>query len=191
MENLSEEKTIQKDSSPDGSDNRAEIEKLADKFKHIKGWGMDADPENEPTYPMKRYTGADHERLNYQRPPQQPVNIEILHSNERPNVTAVFGSVNPPSGLSGAIRRRAFKYSEESLKHWFTLVLADRVNVIEGIIDDIRHKHMPNIFSEMGWTADWKYNKKAIVKKVIVSAAVTAALVMFLRRKNNEAVKAG
>jgi hypothetical protein len=187
METLSEEKVTQRNIDHDGFDNRAEIEKLANRFKHIKGWGIDADPENEPTYPMKHYTGADHQRSNYERPPQQPVNIEVLHSNERSNVTAVFGTVSPPAGLSGAIRRMAFKYSEESLKHWFALVLADRVNVIEGIVDDIKRRHVPNIFSEMGWNAEWKYNKKGVVKKVIITTAVTMALVMYLRRKKSRA----
>src|SRR5688500_9439327 len=169
METLSKENITDRDNGHDGFDSQKEIEKLANKFKHIPGWGIDADPDNEPTYPMKHYTGDDHLRLNYERPTQQPVNIEVLHSNERPNVSAVFGTVSPPSGLSGAFRRRAFKYSEESLKHWFTLVLADRVNVVEGIIDDIKNKHVPNIFAEMGWAADWKYNKKALVKKVIIA----------------------
>jgi hypothetical protein len=34
-------------------------------YKNIPGWGIDADPENEPTYPMKTYTGDDHKRSNY------------------------------------------------------------------------------------------------------------------------------
>src|SRR6187200_1171435 len=100
---------------------------MADKYKHIKGWGIDADPENEPTYPMKNYNGDDHKRSNYTRPPLQRADVEVLHSNERPGLSAVFGTVCPPSGLSGLIRRFAFKYSEESLKHWFALVLADRI----------------------------------------------------------------
>ena len=40
---------------------------LADKYAHIKGWGIDADPENEPTYPMKNWTGDDHKRINWER----------------------------------------------------------------------------------------------------------------------------
>ena len=126
------------------------MESFADNYKHIKGWGIDANPENEPTYPMKKYNGADHERLNYQRPEQQPVDMEILQSNERPNVTAVFGTSSPPSGVSGAIRRFAFKFSEGSAGHWFSLILADRINVIEGILDDIKRGHVPNIIAERG-----------------------------------------
>ena len=44
---------------------------MDDRVKNIPGWGMDADPENYPTYPMKRSNGADHERFNYERAPQQ------------------------------------------------------------------------------------------------------------------------
>jgi len=165
------------------------MENLADNYKHIKGWGVDADPKNEPTYPMKKYTGDDHERLNYERPSQQPVNMEILHSNERPNVTAVFGTSVPPSGLSGMIRRYAFKYSEGSFAHWIPLILADRVNMVEGIIDDLKHGHIPNIFAERGWKSEWKYNRKGLVTKVAAGVVVTAVAVALYSRKNNKMKK--
>src|SRR4051812_28043456 len=101
-------------------------------YKSIPGWGMDADPENEPTYPMKNYTGDDHKRINYERSEQQPAEVEILKSTERPTLTTVFGTSTPPSGLSGAIRRYAFKHSEDRYRHWIPLILADRINVYEG-----------------------------------------------------------
>src|SRR5215211_3216087 len=63
------------------------MENTANNHEHIKGWGVDANPQNEPTYPMKKYTGDDHNRLNWVRPPLQPVTVEILHSNERPNIS--------------------------------------------------------------------------------------------------------
>jgi len=155
-------------------------------YSHIKGWGVDADPENEPTYPMKKYTGDDHKRLNWERPVQQPVNIEVLHSNERPNVTAVFGTSTPPSGLSGAVRRYAFKYSESSYGHWLPLILADRINVVEGVIDDLKRGHIPNIFAEKGWKAEWKHNPVGLVKKVAVAVAITAAVIAICGRKKKK-----
>lgn len=160
---------------------------IANKYKHIKGWGIDADPENEPTYPMKKYTGDDHVRLHYKRPEQQPVDEEVLHSNERPNVSAVFGTPLPPSGLSGAVRRFAFKYSEGKLAHWFSLILADRINVVEGIIDDIRHGHVPDFFAEKGWKAEWKYNRKAMVKKIVAGVIITSAIIMLYQKKKKKA----
>jgi hypothetical protein len=161
------------------------MEKSVVDYTRIKGWGVDADPENEPTYPIKKYTGDDHERLNWVRPPQQSQTVEILHSNERPAVSAVFGTVAPPSGLSGVIRRLAFKKSESEYGHWLSLLLADRINVIEGLIDDIKRGHFPNFFSEKGWKADWKYNKKGIAKKVFVVAAISTAIILISRRKSN------
>src|SRR3982751_4213672 len=101
-------------------------------YKHINGWGIDADEKNNPTYPMKKFTGDDYKRIEYQKPVTQNINnIEILHSNERPGLTAVFGTSMPPRGLSGVIRRFAFKYSEGSWGHWLPLILADRINEIE------------------------------------------------------------
>lgn len=160
---------------------------MAENYKHINGWGIDADPQNEPTYPMKNWTGDDHKRSNYTRPTQQPMSVEILHSNERPTVSAVFGTVSPPSGLSGMLRRFAFKYSEESLKHWFALVMADRINVVEGIVDDFKHGTVPNILKEKGMNAAWEHNRKAVVKNVIVGVA--AASILFLIFKNKKSKK--
>ncbi|OZI08738.1 hypothetical protein BWI93_07745 [Siphonobacter sp. BAB-5385] len=161
------------------------MEDLASHYAHIKGWGIDADPKNEPTYPMKNYTGDDHRRLNYEKPPQQPVNVEVLHSNERPGITAVFGTSSPPSGLSGAIRRYAFKFSESEYGHWLPLLFADRVNVVEGIIDDLKRGHIPNILAEKGWNAEWKYNRKGLITKLAVGALVTATAVALLCRSNS------
>ncbi|RZM02952.1 MAG: hypothetical protein EOO88_56830, partial [Pedobacter sp.] len=106
-------------------------------YKSIPGWGMDIDPENEPTYPIKNYTGDDHKRSEYERSNQQQADVEILKSNERPALSAVFGNTVPPSGLSGMIRRYAFKHSEDRYRHWIPLILADRVNVVEGFFEDL------------------------------------------------------
>lgn len=86
--------------------------------KQIKGWGVDANPKNDPTYPMKARNNGEHKGYTWERPTQQPITVEVLHSNERSNVTSVFGTSTPPSGLSGMLRRFAFKYSESSYGHW-------------------------------------------------------------------------
>lgn len=154
--------------------------KIADSYKDIPGWGIDADPDNNPTYPMKRYTGADHDRLNYERAPQQPGSVEVLHSNERPGITRVFGATNPPSGLSGMIRRYAFRYSEGSSMHWLGLLLADRVNVVEGIFDDLAHGHVPNFFAERGWKAERRHNRQGAVRSLVTGVVITAAVAALL-----------
>ncbi|MDB5119197.1 MAG: hypothetical protein JWN56_415 [Sphingobacteriales bacterium] len=152
-------------------------ESLEDINSDIVGWGVDADPENDPTYPMKKRTNEEHQGYSWDRPPQQPINIEILHSNERPNVSATFGTSSPLSGVSGEIRRYAFKYSENDNRHWLGLLLADRVNVVEGIVDDLSKGHIPNYFAERGWKAGMKHHPEEIVKKILVTALVTTVVV--------------
>jgi hypothetical protein len=152
-------------------------------YKSIPGWGMDADPENEPTYPMKNYTGDDHNRINYERAEQQPQTVEILQSIERPEITRVFGTSSPPSGLSGMIRRWAFTHSEDRYRHWIPLILADRINVYEGIIEDLKRGHIPNVFAERGIKADWKYNRVGVLKKVLVAATIAAVVIGSMNNK--------
>lgn len=155
-------------------------------YSHIKGWGIDADPKNDPTYPMRKRSNEDHSGYTWERPPLQPLDVEVLHSIERPNVTAVFGTSKPPKGLSGMIRRYAFKYGEGSFAHWLPLVMADRVDVVEGIIDDLKRGQVPNIFAERGMKAEWKYNRKGLLQKVAVGAVLTTAAVAYLCRKKDD-----
>jgi hypothetical protein len=149
---------------------------LTNDYTHINGWGIDADPENEPTYPIKNYTGDDHNRINWIRPTLQRTDVEVLHSNERPSLSAVYGTTTPPKGISGAIRRYAFKFSESSYGHWLPLLLADRVDMIEGVVDDLKHGHIPNIFAERGWKAELKYNPKGFVVKVATGIVIGVIL---------------
>lgn len=179
MDNLIRQKTREWEVDKSEAEGKPS-EDMQAKYAHIKGWGIDADPENEPTYPMKHYNGDDYKRLNYDRPTQQRETVEMLHSNERPSVTAVFGTTAPLKGLSGKLRRHAFKYSEGNWNHWLTLLLADRVDMVEGIVEDIKKGHFPNIIAERGWTAEWKYNRKNFIKNVAIGAAVTAGLFMML-----------
>lgn len=152
-------------------------------YSHIKGWGIDADPENDPTYPIKKRTNAEHEGYAWERPAQQPETVEILKSVERPNLTAVFGTASPPEGLNGKIRELAFKYSESSYGRWLPLMLADRIGVVEGIMDDLKKGHVPNVFAELGWPAEWKHNKKGFLLKMALIGAGTAVAVSLLTSK--------
>ena len=156
------------------------IEKSLIDPSQIKGWGVDADPKNDPTYPMKKRNNGEHAGYSWERPPQQPVTVEVLHSNERPNVSAAFGTSTPPSGLSGMIRRYAFKYSESSYGHWLPLMLADRVGVVEGYLEDLARGHVPNVFAERGWKAEWKHNRRSLLTRIAVGAVVASAAVAYL-----------
>ena len=113
------------------------MESANQSFKDIQGWGADLDPDDRPAHPKER-TPPLLEGIHWDQPAQQISAVEILVSNERPGITPVYGTSVPPSGLSGILRRRAFKRSENDLRHWLTLMFADRVNVVEGLLGDVR-----------------------------------------------------
>ncbi|HLO90096.1 MAG TPA: hypothetical protein VK172_02920 [Lentimicrobium sp.] len=156
---------------------------------HIKGWGIDTDVENDPTYPMKDRTDEEQSGYSWERPLQQEVDVKVLRSVERPNVTAVFGTSVPPRGLSGIIRNFAFKFSESSYTRWIPLVMADRINVIEGIIADISRGYFPKFFAERGWKSEWKFNRLGAIRKITVNTLVVAGIVtwIIMRRKRKNA----
>ncbi len=159
------------------------MEHTAKDPSQIKGWGVDADSKNDPTYPMKHRNDGEHAGYSWERPPQQPITTEILHSIERPDVTSVFGTSTPPSGLSGSIRRFAFGYSESSYGHWLPLMLADRVSVVEGILGDLKYGHVPNIFAELGWKAEWKHNRTSLVRRILVRVVLISATIAYFRSR--------
>lgn len=151
--------------------------------EQINGWGVDVDPKNDPTYPMKHRTDGEHEGYSWERPPQQPVTVEVLHSIERADLTSAFGTSTPPMGLSGALRRFAFRYSESSYGHWLPLILADRVAVAEGYVEDIKRGQAPNVFAERGWKAEWRHNRTGLTRRVLFQAALLYTAFAYLRRR--------
>ncbi|MET7257154.1 hypothetical protein [Dyadobacter fermentans] len=163
------------------------MKKKANNYEHIHGWGIDADPLDVPSYPMKHRTENDNKGMIWERPAQQAQLVEILHSNERPTASAVFGSANPPAGLSGKLRRFAFKFSESTWTHWLALLVADRVNMIEGIGQDLKSGHIPDLFTEHGGRSELKYNKAGLIKKVAAGFAVATLVIVFnkIRSRKN------
>ena len=155
------------------------MEHIAKDPSQIKGWGVDADRNNDPTYPMKHRNNGEHAGYSWERPLQQPITVEVLHSNERPDVTSVFGTSTPPLALSGVLRRIAFRYSESSYGHWLPLMLADRVSVVEGVLSDLKHGHVPNVFAERGWKAEWRHNRIGLARRILVRVVLISAAVAY------------
>ena len=159
----------------------------------IPGWGVDADPENDPTWPMRDRTQDDAPGRHWTRPVDQPQDVEVLMSIEHTERPAVFGSPNPPSGLSGQVRRAAFVFSESRWSHWLLLMLADRINVVEGVLADLGRGHIPNLVDEFGVKAAWKHDRPAFVRRAATAAALSAAILvvgrMLLKRRRRRALR--
>jgi hypothetical protein len=165
------------------SDTSARAKPYAAENVDINGWAIDADKQNDPTYPMRRRENEDTKNCDWQRPSLQSTREHIFHSTERPNLTAVFGTSAPPKGVSGKIRAFAFKYSEGKLLHWLSLLLADRVDMVEGVISDLSTGHVPNLLKESGLKAQWKHNPDAVIKKAIIGVGVIALFTLAIKRK--------
>jgi hypothetical protein len=142
----------------------------------IPGWGVDADPENDPTYPMRDISQNDHDGMAWPRPTLQPPTVEVLHSTERPGLSAVYGTSVPPSGLSGVLRRWAFKKSEGKWGHWLILLAADRINVIEGLLLDLFRLRLPNLYVERGFRSEWRVARPRFFRR-LATWAIVAALI--------------
>lgn len=154
-------------------------------MSHIKGWGIDANSDNDPTYPLQQRDEAEHV-TNWERPKQQPVDYEVLNSAERSGLSAVYGTAKPPSGVSGMLRRIAFRYGENSFAHWLPLILADRVNSLEGMLSDLRHGKITNVYAEKGIKAQWKHDRPAVVKKAAITAVVVTGAVWWLSSRKKK-----
>lgn len=120
-------------------------------------------------------TGGIPAALSNLAPQAQTSSLKVFKSIERPVMTPVYGTSAPPRGLSGQMRAFAYRFSEAQLAHWMTLLAADRVDVVEGIIDDLKKGHIPNIFAEMGLGAELKYNRPALIKKALIGAGILVA----------------
>ncbi len=93
----------------------------------IPGWGADLDPADRPSYPKLQYpadTGA-----HWDFPERQPEKEPRERSIEHAFVTPVFGTAQPLKGVSGAVRRLAYRrFSEGRLAHWLLLIVGDRID---------------------------------------------------------------
>ena len=96
----------------------------------IPGWGVDLDPADRPSFPREQRgieTGA-----HWDFPDRQEEKWPRERSIEHKFVTPVFGTSCPPKGLSGVIRKLAYRrYSEARAAHWLLLLASDRVDALE------------------------------------------------------------
>ncbi len=91
----------------------------------------DADPSSRPGVPFYKPAGSSAEIV---KPPveQQQTDVTILVGVDVGKLTPVFGTCQPPRGLSGLMRRAAYKIPEHKAGRWMTLLMADRVDVWES-----------------------------------------------------------
>ena len=155
---------------------------LIDPFT-VSGWGVDADPENDPTWPMRDRSKDDGPGMNWDRPALQAAEVEILQSVEHVRRPASVGESTPPHGVSGRIRRQAFAFSESQWGHWLLLMLADRIDSVEGVVDDLKRGRFPNLLVETGLVKRARSREAATVTAIVVAGAALGLLLLARKRR--------
>lgn len=108
-------------------------------------FGIDEPARNRPGVPMKAETPPD-TGAHWATPERQQSEEEHLHRKALDQVTPVYGTAQPPKGLSGAMRRMAYGIPEHSAIHWAVLLAADRVDILE---DRLSHGFGPDTLDAM------------------------------------------
>lgn len=93
--------------------------------------GIDATEEARPGVPME--ASAERAEAAERGPPtRQRLRRRHLKRKGLDRMTPVVGTGQPPRGASGALRKAAYEVPEHRARHWGLLLLADRVDVLEG-----------------------------------------------------------
>jgi len=92
----------------------------------IEGRGADADPRNRPGVPME----TKPEPVAGAQVPIEPQKSDyaVLMHGGKQKMPPVFGTAAPLKGLSGVIRKVAYKYPDHWARHWMLLLMGDRVD---------------------------------------------------------------
>lgn len=97
----------------------------------LLGEAVDANPVRRPGVPMEatppRPIGAAH----WTEPARQHDPGFVLKRRGLAELTPVFGTACPPRGLSGLLRKAAYRIPDYRMSHWLVLLFADRVDVFE------------------------------------------------------------
>jgi hypothetical protein len=138
---------------------RGEARETAEQLRaRIPGWGVDLDPRDRPSVPKLQFqedlTGA-----HWEFPERQPEKWPRERSIEHAFLTPVFGTAQPPKGLSGAIRKLSYaRYSEGRAAHWLLLVLADRVDAVEEHLRSFGTSRPDNPITETGVRSEFTHS---------------------------------
>ena len=95
----------------------------------IPSFGVDADRDSRPGVPME----LDPAPVGALKQPSQQHTVVGITGTRLPGqrLTPVYGTAQPPRGLSGVMRRKANAIPPHLDSHWLLLLAADRVAAIE------------------------------------------------------------
>lgn len=95
-----------------------------------QGWGSDHSPLDRPGVPRESDPPQPLASAHWLRPEQQQSDTQPLVGHGM-QLTPVFSSAVPARGVSGALRRLAYRIPDYRARRWLLLMVADRVDVLE------------------------------------------------------------
>jgi hypothetical protein len=139
--------------------NRPPLAESSDELRaRIPGWGADLDPSDRPSVPRLQYD-PHRSGAHWEFPERQPEKWPRERSVEHKFLTPVFGTSCPPKGLSGAMRKHAYrKYSEAQAAHWLLLLAADRVDALESNVGSFLSLRPDNPITETGVLSEFSHH---------------------------------
>lgn len=143
-------------------------------FRTVNGWGADLDHANRPMFPRELPSNVTNVRgdVGARQVPSSKVHLSVEH----PDLPPVFGNACPPHGLSGLLRDYAYQFGEAANRHWMTLILADRVDIVEHLVGDVFRGKGDNYLAEKSWGSYFKYNPGRTRRWVTLGAVVLGAV---------------
>ncbi len=129
----------------------------------IPGWGVDLDPKDRPSVPREQFD-PNLNGAHWDFPERQPEKWPRERSIEHKFLTPVFGTSCPPKGLSGVMRKYAYRLSEGRAAHWLVLVAADRVDALEAHLRSFLTLRPDNPITETGVLSE--FSRHGITSRV-------------------------
>jgi hypothetical protein len=123
----------------------------------IPGWGVDLDPRDRPSFPREQASRAVTGPSDF--PERQREKWPRERSMEHETLPPVFGTSCPPRGLSGVVRRYAYRaFSEGRAAHWLLLIAADRIDVAESRVEAALRGQPDNPVTELGLRSEFTHH---------------------------------
>ena len=99
-------------------------------------WGADLRREDRPGVPKETHPPAPIASAAWTSLEQQVEGPIAVRGPLRP-LTPVYGTASPPRGLSGIVRRAAYRVPDYKPRRWVLLLLADRIDIFEHTVAPI------------------------------------------------------
>lgn len=96
----------------------------------MRGWGVDLPADARPGKPEEQRPPHPVGNAHWLVPDVQ-LNDGVPLVGAKRSLTPVYSTANPPRGLSGLMRRAAYRVPDYKPRRWMLLILADRVDVFE------------------------------------------------------------